>query len=179
MGANLLSIYAGQSFSHGVASSQRVSLRVIDAEALVQDAMLLSAVVPEIESSQQVKYGNTNINVDVTGSTAEYPDVLNFELAYGRMFTTGDDESRKRVAVLGYAIPELLNANPQALLQQTIMVKGLPFEIVGVFAEKGSSGVVLKPGRTGLDPDSDRPLPRLRYRPTTSNQRGGGGRCSD
>ena len=152
MGARLLSIYAGQSFSHGVASSQRVSLRVIDAEALAQDASLLSAVVPEIESRLQVKYGNTNINVDVAGATENYPEVLNYRIAFGRMFTAGDDEARKRVAVLGYAVPEMLDANPQALLQQTVMIRGIPFEIIGVFAEKGSSGSFSNPDEQVLIP---------------------------
>ena len=109
MGARLLSIYAGQSFNHGVASSNRVSLRTRDADALTRGATQLSAVVPEIRSSMQVKLGNTNINTNVTGTTPNYTEVRNFTIAHGRMFTAGDDESRKRVAVLAYAIPEMLD----------------------------------------------------------------------
>jgi putative ABC transport system permease protein len=159
MGARLLSIYAGQSFSHGVASSQRVSLRVIDAEALARDAVLLSAVVPEIQSSLQIKYGNTNINVNVTGATGNYHEVHNYQVEFGRMFTYGDDEARKRVAVLGYAVPQMLDANPQALIHQTMMIRGIPFEIIGVFGEKGSAGSYFNPDEQILIP-----LQTARYR---------------
>ena len=46
LGANLLTIFPGQSFQRGVASGNRVSLTVDDAEALERDARQLSAVVP-------------------------------------------------------------------------------------------------------------------------------------
>ena len=51
----------------------------------------------------QVKYGNQNINVNVVGTTANYPTVRNYTVTYGRMFTQGDDETRERYAVLGCA----------------------------------------------------------------------------
>jgi len=68
------------------------------------------------------------------------------------MFTTGDDESRKRIAVLGYALPAMLNANAQALIGQTISIRGIPFEIVGVFAERGSEGSWSNPDEQVLIP---------------------------
>ena len=152
MGARLLSIYAGQSFSHGVASANRVSLRTRDADALRRGATQLSAVVPEIRSSMQIKLGNTNINVDVNGTTANYPEVRSYSVAHGRMFTAGDDESRKRVAVLAYAVPEMLDANPAALINQTVLIRGIPFEVVGVLAEKGAEGSFSNPDEQVLIP---------------------------
>jgi putative ABC transport system permease protein len=152
MGARLLSIYAGQSFSHGVASANRVSLRTKDADALRRGATQLSAVVPEIRSSMQVKLGNTNINVDVNGTTANYPEVRSYSVAHGRMFTAGDDESRKRVAVLAHAVPEMLDANPAALINQTVLIRGIPFEVIGVLAEKGAEGSFSNPDEQVLIP---------------------------
>ena len=67
LGANLLNVYAGQMNVRGVASDQRVSLTVDDADALKRDAKLITNVVPEISRSLQVKYGNQNINVNVVG----------------------------------------------------------------------------------------------------------------
>src|SRR5213079_445892 len=55
LGANLLSIYPGQSFGRGVASANRVSLTTDDTDALKRDAHLLSAVVPELQNQLQVK----------------------------------------------------------------------------------------------------------------------------
>ena len=49
LGANVLSIYPGQSFGRGgVASSNRVSLTIDDYDALRRDSQFLSAVVPEL-----------------------------------------------------------------------------------------------------------------------------------
>jgi putative ABC transport system permease protein len=140
LGANLLNIYPGQMSFRGVASDQRVSLTIDDAEALQKDAPLLSAVVPELSRNQQVKYGNQNLNVSIVGTTANYTAVRNYQLPYGRMFTNGDDAGRQRYAVLGSQVPEMLGANPAALIGQTLLVRGIPFEIIGILSEKGSQG---------------------------------------
>jgi putative ABC transport system permease protein len=49
----------------------------------------------------QVKYGNQNSNCSIVGTTADYVEVKNYTVPYGRMFTAGDDEARQRYAVLG------------------------------------------------------------------------------
>jgi putative ABC transport system permease protein len=140
LGANLLNIYPGQQSVRGVASDQRINLTTDDAEALQKDATLLSAVVPELSRNQQVKYGNQNLNVNIVGTTANYTTVRNYELPYGRMFTNGDDAGRQRYAVLGSQVPEMLGANPAAMIGQTLLVRGIPFEIIGILSEKGSQG---------------------------------------
>ncbi len=139
LGTNLLSIQAGQSFHRGVASAERVSLKMDDAIALASDAIGLSAVVPELRRSQQVEFGNNNINVNVNGTVPEYIDVNNYDVATGRMFTAGDGISRRRVAVLGSQVPANLEANGPAMIGQQIVIRGIPFEVVGLLEEKGTS----------------------------------------
>jgi putative ABC transport system permease protein len=56
------------------------------------------------------------------------------------MFTRGDDEARQRYAVLGAAVPRMLGGNPAAMINQTLQVRGINFEIIGVLSEKGSAG---------------------------------------
>ncbi len=140
LGARLLSIYPGQSYQHGIASGERVALQTLDVEALTRDARLLDSVLPEIERSLQIKYGNQNINTSVIGTTPNYDDVRNYTLRAGRMFTAGDGEARRRYAVLGHAVPRMLEASATEMLGQTVFVRGIPFEIIGIFAEKGSEG---------------------------------------
>src|SRR5919106_587548 len=111
-----------------------------DYEALLRDARVLKAVVPEMESRLQVEHGNQNSNIEVVGTTPNYIQVKNYTIPYGRMFTTGDDEARRRYAVLGAAVPRMLNANPAAMINQTIQIGGINFEIVGILSEKGSAG---------------------------------------
>ncbi len=139
MGARLLSVYPGQMFSRGISSSNRVSLTTDDSEALKRDAQLLSAVIPEINSSMTVKYGNKNLNLSIVGTTANYAPVKNYTVPFGRMFTEGDDQQRQRYAVLGADVPTLLEANPIGLINQTIQIRGIPFEIIGILSRKGSS----------------------------------------
>jgi putative ABC transport system permease protein len=159
LGANLLTVFPGQSFMRGVASNIRVSLTTDDYEALKRDANLISAVVPEMQSSLQVKYGSQNINANVVGTTGNYDEVRNYKVPYGRMFSEGDDEARQRYAVLGFDVPEMLGGNPAAMIHQTILIRGIPFEIIGVLSEKGSQGSFQNPDEQILIP-----LETARYR---------------
>jgi putative ABC transport system permease protein len=160
LGTNLLTIYPGQSFMRGVASGDRVSLTVDDAKALENTSAVIANVVPEISGNQQVKYGNQNINVNVNGTTPNFLGVQNYEIVAGRMFTKGDDEGRRRVAVLGGGVPNMLGSNGRAMIGQTIHIRGIPFEIVGLLAEKGQSSGF------GGNPDEQIliPLQTARYR---------------
>jgi putative ABC transport system permease protein len=159
LGANLLTVFPGQSFRMGVASNVRVSLTTDDAEAIMRDAPLIEAVVPEMQSSLQVKYGNKNINANIVGTTANYAEVRNYTVPYGRMFSSGDDESRQRYAVLGFDVPEMLGTNPAALIGQMLLVRGIPFEIIGILNRKGSAGSFQNPDEQILIP-----LETARYR---------------
>jgi len=159
LGANVLSVYPGMSFTGGIASNNRVSLTIDDADALERDGQFIKAVVPEIVAQQQIKYINKNINTNVTGTTANFPEVRNYTIAQGRMFTSGDDAARERYAVLGADIPELLEANSIGLLHQTILIRGIAFEIIGIMAPKGATGSWQNP-----DEQIWIPLETARYR---------------
>ncbi|HEU5259975.1 MAG TPA: ABC transporter permease, partial [Gemmatimonadales bacterium] len=159
LGPTLLSLYPGQSFMRGVASDVRVSLTVDDDTALANNARYLTDVVPELTRNLQVQKGNQNLNVNVVGTRPNYVPVKNYTITAGRMFTDGDDAARRRVAVLGAAIPQMLNANRLAMIGQEIEIRGIPFEIVGVLAEKGSQGSFFNPDEQILIP-----LQTARYR---------------
>ena len=139
LGANVLTVYPGQSFFGGRSSDVRVSLTVDDADALRDDARLISDVVPELSRSMTVGYSNQNLNVNIVGTTPNFLPVKNFTIQYGQMFTTGDDGARQRYAVLGSAVPEMLNVNPAGLLKQLISIGGQTFEVIGVMAKKGAA----------------------------------------
>ena len=124
-------------FRGGIAFDTRVSLTMDDAKAL-EEARYIAAIVPELSRNLQVKRNNQNINVSVLGTTANYVPVRSYTITAGRMFTTGDDESRRRVAVLGAAVPPMFNANPAGMIGQEIQIRGIPFEVIGILSEKGS-----------------------------------------
>jgi putative ABC transport system permease protein len=159
LGPTLLSLYPGQAFRGGIAFDQRVSLMVDDYKALASDARYVKAVVPELTRNLQVKRSSQNINVSVVGTTPNYVQVKNYTLTAGRMFTAGEDEARRGYAVLGSAIPEMFSANPVAMIGQTIQIRGIPFEIIGVLSMKGSGGGFGNPDEQILIP-----LQTARYR---------------
>jgi putative ABC transport system permease protein len=140
LGANVLTVFAGQGRFGGIRITDQTILSTDDYEALVRDATLLKAVVPEMQQSLQVKYGNQNSNVNIVGTTPNYIQVRNYTVPNGRMFTSGDDEARQRYAVLGAAVPRMLGANPAAMINQTIQIRGINFEIIGILSEKGAAG---------------------------------------
>ena len=140
LGPTLLSVFPGASFRGGIFMDMRVSLTMDDYEALARDARYVKGVVPELTRNLQIKRGNLNQNVSVVGTTPNYTAVKNYTVVAGRMFTAGEDEGRRRYAVLGSAIPDMLNANPAAIIGQEIQIRGIPFEIIGILSEKGSQG---------------------------------------
>jgi putative ABC transport system permease protein len=140
LGANVLTVFAGQGRMGGIRITDQTILTTDDYQALLRDAKLLKAVVPEMQQSFQVKYGNQNSNINVVGTTPNYIQVRNYTVPHGRMFTSGDDEARQRYAVLGASVPRMLGANPAAMIGQTIQVRGINFEIIGVLSEKGAAG---------------------------------------
>jgi putative ABC transport system permease protein len=159
LGANVFTVFAGQGRRGGVRITDQTILSTDDYEALLRDAKLLKAVVQEMQQSLQVEYGNQNSNLTIVGTTPEYLRVRNYTVPHGRMFTSGDDEARRRYAVLGAAVPRMLGGNPAAMINQTIRVRGINFEIIGVLSEKGSAG-----GWSNPDEQILIPLQTAKYR---------------
>jgi len=159
LGTNLLTVMPGQQFMHGVASDQRVGLTVDDATEIEKTARHLVAVMPEINRSFQVKYRNQNANIQVTGTSPSYFKARNYTLVAGRLFTAGDDEARLRVAVAGSAVGDDFGQNAAAMIGQTVEIRGITFEIVGLLGTKGAQ-------QGWMNPDEQLfiPLSTARYR---------------
>ena len=159
LGANLLSIYPGQSFFGGRASDNRVSLTTDDADVLTRDATTLSGVVPEMQRNLQVVLNGQNANLSIIGTTANYTEVRNYKIPYGKMFSSGDDGARQRYAVLGASVPQIFNQNPASMIGRTIEIRGQPFEVIGILEPKGSMNAFMNPDEQILIP-----LKTARYR---------------
>jgi putative ABC transport system permease protein len=159
LGTDVLTVTTRMRWMGGVARDQ-VTLTMDDAEALARDARHVAAVVPEQGGRQQVLLGARNLNLQVVGTLPEHGEVNGYELEYGRMFTAAEDAARRRVAVLGGEVPELLEVPAAALVGASIVVKNMPFEVVGIYRRKGAFG----PG----NPDDDVfiPLGTSRFRIT-------------
>jgi len=140
LGTNVLTVRPGQSFSGGLGRGQ-ATMTIDDAEALRTNAKHIQAVAPEIESRFQVEYGAGNANLSVVGTWPAYFGINESNIVAGRLFTDAEDRGRRRVVVLGaLAGAQLGLRDSSALVGETVRIRGIPFEVIGVLAEKGSQG---------------------------------------
>jgi putative ABC transport system permease protein len=139
LGTNVLTIRPGQGMFHGVHRGD-ARLRVDDYEAVLRGAPSLIAVAPEMRGQLQVQFGRNNANIRIMGTTANYAEVNNYEIELGRFFDEGEDQGRRRVAVLGGGVLTSLGTTASEIVGQTISIRNISFEVVGVLKSKGGSG---------------------------------------
>ena len=140
MGTNVLTIRADQRRFGGVSTADTEDLEVDDAEALRNESGGLLTISPEISSRVQLTYLRWNSNNQVRGVWPEYFGMYNLDIEYGEIFDQGHVQGRRRVAVLGFSVPEALGTPAALLVGNTIQVRGQPFEVIGVLEEKGAAG---------------------------------------
>ena len=140
MGTNVLTIRPGQAMFGGIAQDAGLRLSVDDAEALRTRSGGLLTVAPEVSSRTQVSYQRWNSNNQIVGTWPEYFEIYDHSLDAGRFFDAGEVQGRRRVAVLGNHVNESLGEIPPTLLiGKTIQLRGQPYEVIGVLAEKGEA----------------------------------------
>ena len=140
MGTNVLTIRADQRRFGGVSTADTEDLEVADAEALRSESGGLLTISPEISSRVQLSYLRWNSNNQVRGVWPEYFGMYNLDVEHGDIFDQGHVQGRRRVAVLGFGVPEALETPAALLVGKTIQVRGQPFEVIGVLEEKGAAG---------------------------------------
>ncbi len=139
LGTTVLTIRPGQQMMHGVSRGD-TQMSVDDATALRDATIGFLTVTPEQQSRMQITYQRWNSSNQMMGVWPGYFEIYDHSLVAGRFFTWGEVRGRRRVAVLGNHVPESLGETPaELLIGQTIQVRGIPFEVIGVLAEKGDA----------------------------------------
>ncbi len=91
-----------------------------------------------------VKFKNekSNPNVTIYGIDENYLDVAGYELSEGRNITYQEAMNGRNVTILGQAILKKLfkDEDRDEVLNSTILANGVKYKVVGILAEKGSSG---------------------------------------
>ena len=143
LGSNLLIVMPGSNAPPGtvrLAAGSNITLTNQDAKAISKQVAGINYVLPSVSSQYQVIYGNQNWKTSVQGTTPDFLAVRNYSLAAGSFFSSRDDDSRARVAVLGQTVATNLfgGASP---VGKTIRINKAPFRVVGVLASKGQSSM--------------------------------------
>lgn len=139
MGTNLLIVRPGQRGFHGVTVGNRENLTLEDAREIFEKVPNVSHVAPVVRGSSQVKYFNRNSRTNIIGTSVTYFPIRNYEIDKGRIFTEGEVEKRKRVAVIGPMSAENLFEKTDPI-GKTIKIGRMNFEVVGLLKSKGDTG---------------------------------------
>jgi putative ABC transport system permease protein len=137
LGESIVTVFSGN-FTQGAQRGgwgSAPTLTVEDAKAIAQLPNVV-AVSPEVRDREQVLAEGLNWNTQVMGESPDYPQIRNWTIAKGAMFTDQDVRSLAKAAVIGQTVVDQLfpNENP---VGQTIRIRNLPFLIVGVLGAKG------------------------------------------
>ncbi len=139
VGQDLIVMFEGQTSSQagGERSGRRIRLDRDDVEAIRTTVPLVAAVSPEMmlrRSTVTRGYRTQNISVRCVLPT-DYQRVRNMSIGEGRWLTDEDELQKARTAVLGSnAAHKLFGEIPPE--GESITIKGLSFEVVGVLKSK-------------------------------------------
>jgi putative ABC transport system permease protein len=137
LGSSVITVFSGNFTQGGMRGGwgSAPTLTVEDARAIAELTNVV-AVSPEVRDREQVLANGLNWNTQVMGESPDYPQIRNWGVAIGTMFSDHEVRTLAKTAVIGKTVADQLfpNENP---IGQTIRIRNLPFEIVGVLNAKG------------------------------------------
>ncbi len=147
LGTNTITVLGRGRFGRGPATtgtqSQSASLtqQSVDAIEDPSQAPDVESVSPVVSTTETATYGAASYSTSVVGTTPAYLPAEGYSLEAGSPISSADIANRRRVALVGQTVLSNLFTTGQNPLGQTIRLGSSSFEIVGVLAEKGASGV--------------------------------------
>jgi putative ABC transport system permease protein len=107
-----------------------------DMDTVLQQVPGIVASSPMLEFHDNVSLGGgITKQTTLLGVSPQYRIVRNLVVVAGRFFDDQDDLAHEKVAVIVKPFAEELYGSANAAVGKTISVKGIPFEIIGVFRE--------------------------------------------
>jgi putative ABC transport system permease protein len=140
IGSNLIMVLPGSVSTNGVrlGAGAVASLTQDDSKAIAAECPSVALSVPTVRGGVQVVYGNNNWATNAQGVTPDYMTVRDYTMLSGQFFTTQDVDAAAKVAVLGETVAGNLfgDSDPTG---QAVIIKNVPFTVVGVLTPKGQS----------------------------------------
>ncbi|MEM7726747.1 MAG: ABC transporter permease [Cyanobacteria bacterium P01_A01_bin.45] len=138
LGPNVLFVVPGNQETQRITFEVPRTLVLKDAIAIASQVPTVSGVAPELNRRQITTYRNRNTEVNIIGTSPDFPAVRDFEIDKGRFFNQLDIQRNNQVVVLGSDLTEKLFGNSNPVGEQ-IRIKNTSFQIIGVLEAKGSS----------------------------------------
>jgi putative ABC transport system permease protein len=141
MGSNMLFVMPGTMRMGGVqqgnANSQRLTVK--DVIAIKNGCDAIIAVSPEVRSSGQVVFGNSNWPTTIYGGNEEYLDIKSWKVISGRNLTDSESRGSAKVCLVGQTVAEELFGEGTDPTGETIRFRNIPFKVIGVLEKKGQN----------------------------------------
>ena len=104
----------------------------------IQEAALIKDYSQLISSSAIYVVEGQDVNVSISGVNDKYASINRLDMSQGRFLSEFDLNYDTPVVVVGSKIPSLLFPN-QEVIGNTLIIKGMPFTIVGIAEERGTN----------------------------------------
>ncbi|MCB9647035.1 MAG: ABC transporter permease [Deltaproteobacteria bacterium] len=141
MGSNLLIVLPGSSSGGGVRGGfgSQPTLTWDDLDAIRTEVGSVKEAAAAMSARAQVFGGDENWNTNVTGTSSDYMRIRDWPVARGSGFSDSDVTNATKVALLGETVVEKLYGAGYDPVGESIRIKNVPFEVIGVLKSKGQS----------------------------------------
>jgi len=137
LGKDLVIVWGGRTSQQagGRAAGREIRLNVDDADLIRDECYLVKNVSPELRRTiPEVSQFNL-ANRGVVGMWPSYQDFRSLKVSEGRLITDDDEREGRRVLILGSkAYRQLFPGQPA--IGATVLVKSVPYSVVGILQEK-------------------------------------------
>ena len=139
LGSNLLIVIPGNVTLNGVRSGTGAASTLTPDDGLaIAKLAHVAAVSPAVGVKTQVVAGKNNWSTSVTGVASTFTFIRGWDLSSGSFFTDADTSASAKVCVLGQTV--VTNLFPDGSpLGKTILIRNVPFTVIGVLAARGQS----------------------------------------
>jgi putative ABC transport system permease protein len=137
LGKDLVIVWGGRTSSQvgGRAAGREIHLNVDDAQLIRDECYLIKNVSPELRRTIPEVSQYNLASRGIVGMWPSYQDFRSLKVSEGRLLTDDDEREGRRVLVLGSkAYRQLFPGQPA--IGATVLVKSIPYSVVGVLAEK-------------------------------------------
>ena len=137
LGKDLVIVWGGRTSTQvgGRAAGREIRLNVDDAELIRDECYMIKNVSPELRRTIPEVSQYNLANRGVVGMWPSYQDFRSLKVSEGRLITDDDEREGRRVLVLGSkAYRQLFPGQPA--IGATVLVKSVPYSVIGVLAEK-------------------------------------------
>lgn len=105
-----------------------------DVKAIQEEIKEISYIAPRMwVPSGEITHGNNSAAFDVRGELEDIYHIMAMEMWKGRFLNQFDEENRRKVAVIGDRVREVLFEKDEEVIGNSINIRGTQYKVIGIF----------------------------------------------